>query len=146
MNRSVLALPALALALGACAMPSTKEPVPLPLAGTKWILVTERKLEGEQPYLEFGDGALSGYSGCNRLMGRYVMDAVGAGAIVFSQVASSKRMCDAVSMAVEDRMLATLRTSTSLLIRGNTLRLDGSAGSLTLVGDGAASNVPKVRP
>lgn len=59
MTRTALALPALALALGACAMPSTKEPPKLPLAGTKWILVTERKLEGEQPYLELGDGAVS---------------------------------------------------------------------------------------
>jgi heat shock protein HslJ len=94
------------------------------------MLVTERAPVGEAPYLEFGDGAVSGSSGCNRVMGRYVQDAVGAGAIVFSSIASTKRMCDAAAMAVEERLLGVLRTSTSVKVTGDTLRIDGSAGTL----------------
>ncbi len=124
-------LPLLAACLG---IPVKREPPPLPFVGTKWVLVTERRLAGEQPYLEFGDGAVTGYSGCNRIMGRYLQDAVGAGAIVFSSIASTKRMCDDVLMAVEDRMLNVLRTSTSVRVTGNALKIDGSAGSLEFLG------------
>jgi len=119
-----------ALLAGCPLVPVKREPPPLPFTGTKWMLVTERKPAGEVPYLEFGDGAVTGSSGCNRIMGRYVQDAVGAGAIVFSSIASSKRLCDDVAMAVEDRILAVLRTSTSVRVTGDGLRIDGSAGVL----------------
>jgi len=65
---------------------------------------------GEQPWLEFGDGAVTGFSSCNKIMGRYLQDTVGAGAIVFSSIASTKRMCDDPLMAIEDRILNVLRT------------------------------------
>lgn len=121
--------------LASCAnAPAVREPPPLPFTGTKWSLVTERKLAGEQPWLEFGDGAVTGYSGCNRIMGRYVQDAIGAGAIVFSTVSASKRMCEDHLMAIEDRMLGVLRSSTSVKVTGNTMRIDGSAGSLNFTG------------
>jgi heat shock protein HslJ len=128
------------LALAACAnAPAVREPPPLPFTGTKWMLVTERKLEpAQQPYLEFGDGAVTGFSGCNRLMGRYQQDAIGAGAIVFSTIASTKRMCPDVLMVIEDRILAVLRSSTSVKVTGNTMKLDGSAGSLNFVAEPVA--------
>jgi len=121
----------LALLAAACAnAPAVREPPPLPFTGTKWTLVTERKLEGEQPYLEFGDGAVTGFSGCNRIMGRYVQDTIGAGAIVFSTIATSKRLCEDPRMAVEERVINVLRSSTNVKVTGNTLRIDGSAGKL----------------
>ena len=116
--------------LAACNGPAVREPPPLPFTGTKWMLATERAHAGEAPFLEFGDGAMSGSSGCNRIMGRYVQDSVGAGAIVFSSIASTKRLCDAAAMAVEDRLLGVLRTSTNVQVTGDTLRIDGSAGRL----------------
>jgi heat shock protein HslJ len=132
--KRLLALAVLPL-LAACPwIPVQREPPPLPFIGTKWVLVTERKLASEQPYLEFGDGAVTGFSGCNRIMGRYQQDAVGAGAIVFSSIASTKRMCDDVLMAIEDRMLNVLRTSTSVRVTVNVLKIDGSAGSLEFLG------------
>ena len=79
----------LALLAGCQFVPVKREPPPLPFTGTKWMLVTERKIPGEAPYLEFGDGAVTGSSGCNRIMGRYLQDTVGAGAIVFSSIATS---------------------------------------------------------
>lgn len=131
--RAALAAPLAALAT-ACAMaPPVREPPPLPFTGTKWTLVTERKMPGEQPYLEFGDGAVTGYSGCNRIMGRYIQDAVGAGAIVFSTLATTKRMCEDPVMAVEERIIAVLRSSTNVKVTGNTMRIDGSAGQLNFV-------------
>ena len=132
--KRLFALAILPLHAACLGIPVKREPPPLPFVGTKWVLVTERRLAGEQPYLEFGDGAVTGYSGCNRIMGRYLQDAVGAGAIVFSSIASTKRMCDDVLMAVEDRMLNVLRTSTSVRVTGNALKIDGSAGSLEFLG------------
>jgi heat shock protein HslJ len=124
----------LATLAAACAnAPAVREPQPLPFTGTKWTLITERKLPGEQPYLEFGDGAVTGFSGCNRVMGRYVQDAIGAGAIVFSTISTSKRMCEDPVMAVEERLIAVLRSSTNVKVTGNTLRIDGSAGKLDFV-------------
>ena len=124
-----------ALLAGCQFAPVKREPPPLPFTGTKWMLVTERKLEGEAPYLEFGDGAVTGSSGCNRVMGRYIQDTVGAGAIVFSSVATTKRLCDGVSMAVEDRILSVLRTSTNVRVTGDALRIDGSPGALDFKAD-----------
>jgi heat shock protein HslJ len=133
MMKKLIALAAFPL-VAACQPPVNREPPPLPFTGTKWVLITERKLPGEPPYLEFGDGTVTGYSGCNRIMGRYVQDAVGAGAIIFSSVSTTKRLCEDVLMAVEERILAVLRTSTSVRVTGDTLRIDGSAGSLNFQG------------
>jgi heat shock protein HslJ len=128
--KKLLALLVLPL-LAACPLvPVKREPPPLPFVGTKWVLVTERKLTGEAPYLEFGDGAVTGFSGCNRIMGRYIQDTVGAGAIVFSSLATTKKMCDGVLMSIEDRMLSVLRSSTNVRVVVDTLRIDGSAGGL----------------
>jgi heat shock protein HslJ len=130
MMKRLLALLAVPL-LAACPLvPVKREPPPLPFVGTKWLLVTERKVSGEAPYLEFGDGAVTGFSGCNRIMGRYVQDTVGAGAIVFSSLATTKKMCDGVAMAIEDRMLSVLRSSTNVRVAVDTMRIDGSAGAL----------------
>ena len=132
--RRLAALAALPLLAACVGVPVKREPAPLPFTGTKWKLVTERKLGGEPPYLEFGDGAVTGFSGCNRIMGRYLQDSIGAGAIVFSTLATSKRQCDDVLMAIEDRMLGVLRSSTNVRVTGNALRIDGSAGSLDFLG------------
>lgn len=126
-------LPALLVVplLAACPLvPVKREPPPAPFVGTKWMLVTERQLEGQAPYLEFGDGAVTGFTGCNRVMGRYVQDAIGAGAIVFSTLATTKKLCDVVPMAIEERMLGVLRSSTNVRVTGEALRIDGSAGGL----------------
>ena len=144
MNRHApIALAALVL-LAACEFaPVKREPPPLPFTGTKWMLVTERKLE-KPPYLEFGDGAVTGFGGCNRVMGRYVQDAVGAGAIVFSSIASARMMCEPVLMTIGDRILAVLRSSTSVHVKANTLQLDGSAGTLRFIAEG--TELPPLPP
>ncbi len=144
MTRSVPLRLAALLALAGCQFaPVNREPPPLPFTGTKWMLLTERKLE-KPPYLEFGDGAVTGFGGCNRIMGRYVQDAVGAGAIVFSSIASARMMCEPVLMTIEDRILAVLRSSTSVVVKGNTMQPDGSAGTLRFVAYG--TELPPLPP
>jgi len=128
--KNFLALLVLPLLTACPLVPVKREPPPLPFVGTKWVLVTERKLTSEAPYLEFGDGAVTGFSGCNRIMGRYIQDTVGAGAIVFSSLATTKKMCDGVLMSIEDRMLSVLRSSTNVRVVVDTQRIDGSAGGL----------------
>ena len=142
--RLAVLLAAGALLAGCPLAPVKREPPPLPFTGTTWMLVTERKLPGDPPHLEFGDGAVTGFSGCNRIMGRYLQDTVGAGAIVFSSIASSKRLCDDVLMAVEERMLNVLRTSTNVRVTGDKLRIDGSAGALDF--QALVSPAPPVPP
>lgn len=139
----------LSLAAAACVSnPVKRDPPAMPFVGTKWMLVTERKVEGEQPHLEFGDGAVSGSTGCNRIMGRYVQDSIGAGAIIFSSIASTKRYCADSLMAIEDKMLGVLRSSTNVRVTGNRLRIDGSAGALDFVAEstGPLTPPPTTRP
>ena len=144
MKRHAPIVAAVLFALAGCEFaPVKREPPPLPFTGTKWMLITERKLE-RPPYLEFGDGAVSGFGGCNRVMGRYVQDAVGAGAIVFSSIASARMMCEPVLMTIEDRILAVLRSSTSVHVKANTMQLDGSAGTLRFVAEG--TELPPLPP
>jgi heat shock protein HslJ len=127
LRAAIMTVPILAGCAGAAVK---REEMPLPFVGTRWMLVTERVPSGEAPFLEFGDGAVTGSSGCNRIMGRYLQDAVGAGAIVFSSIASSKRLCDDASMAIEERLLGVLRSSTSVVVTGDLLHIDGSSGRL----------------
>ena len=144
MKRHAPIVAAVLFALAGCEFaPVKREPPPLPFTGTKWMLITERKLE-RPPYLEFGDGAVTGFGGCNRVMGRYVQDAVGAGAIVFSSIASARMMCEPVLMTIEDRILAVLRSSTSVHVKANTMQLDGSAGTLRFVAEG--TELPPLPP
>lgn len=144
MKRTVLfALAALLTGAGCNYVPIYREPPPAPFTGTKWMLVTERTLM-TPPYLEFGDGIVTGFGGCNRVMGRYQQDAVGAGSIVFTNIASARMMCEPVLMGIEDRILAVLRSSTSVHVKANTLQLDGSAGTLRFIAFGTeAPPLPK---
>jgi heat shock protein HslJ len=139
-----LALAAALAGTGCNYLPVNREPPPLPFTGTKWMLITERTLQ-TPPYLEFGDGAVTGFGGCNRVMGRYQQDSVGAGSIVFTSIASARMMCDPVLMTIEDKILAVLRSSTSVYVKGNTLQLDGSAGTLRFVAFGTEVPPPTSR-
>lgn len=126
--RAVLA--AFAFVIAACNLDPKREPPPKPFTGTKWLMQLEVPAEGEVPFLQFGDGHVSGYTGCNRLNGRYQQDAVGAGAIVFTQVMTTKRGCEPRVMTIEARILEVLGSSTSVQVVADTMRIDGSAGKL----------------
>jgi hypothetical protein len=57
-----------------------------PFVGTRWEVILELPLAGEQPSFRFGDGRMEGFAGCNRVNARYVQDTVGARAIVIGRI------------------------------------------------------------
>jgi heat shock protein HslJ len=129
---SVLLALALAAALGSCATPK-KEPPPRPFTGTRWEVVLELSIPGEQPTLRFGDGRMEGFGGCNRLAARYVQDAVGARAIAIGRIESGRHAaCAASTQAAEDRVLEILQGVSSYTITGDSMTMSGSAGTLRL--------------
>jgi heat shock protein HslJ len=133
MNRSS-AVFTLALAAALCACATTnKEPPPKPFTGTRWEVVLEMPIAGEQPTLRFGDGRMEGFGGCNRLAARYVQDAVGARAIAIGRIESGRHAaCAASTQAAEDRVLEILQGVSSYTITGDSMTMSGSAGTLRL--------------
>ena len=130
---------AAALTLSACASMQQKEPPPKPFVGTRWQVILELPIAGEQPYIRMGDGRLEGFGGCNRINARYLSDAVGARAIAFTAMSVSKRMCDGSTMAAEQRVIETLQSVSSYMIIVDDMTMSGSAGSLKL----KAVEIPK---
>jgi len=121
-----------AAALGGCAA-TRKEPPPKPFTGTRWEVVLELPIPGEQPTLRFGDGRMEGFGGCNRLAARYVQDAVGARAIAIGRIEAGRHAaCAASTEAAEERVLEILQVVSSYTITGDTMTMSGSAGTLRL--------------
>jgi heat shock protein HslJ len=121
---------ALAPLLFACAGAKEKEPPPKPFVGTRWQVVLELPMTGEQPNFRFGDGRMEGFGGCNRVTARFVQDAVGARAIAIGRIESGRRGCDASAQAAEARVLEVLQSVSSYTITADTMTMSGSAGTL----------------
>jgi heat shock protein HslJ len=109
-----------------------KEPPPTPFSVTRWTVVLELPLAGEQPSMRFGDGRVEGFGGCNKFQARYVQDSVGAHAIAIGRIEIDRRLCEAGPRSVEARMLEVLQSVSSYTITGDTMTMSGSGGSLTL--------------
>ena len=124
-------LVACAMTLSACAM-SNREPPPKPFAGTRWDVVLDLPIPGEQPNFRFGDGRLEGFGGCNRVNAMYVQDSVGARAIALRRIESGTKGCDPALKAVEGRVLSVLQSVSSYSITGDVMTMSGSAGTLVL--------------
>lgn len=61
---------------------------------------------GQTPMLVLGkEGRLSGFSGCNRIMGSWRAEGT---SLTFTQVAATRMMCDRASMKTEERFLKRL--------------------------------------
>jgi heat shock protein HslJ len=116
--------------LFACAGSKEKEIPPKPFAGTRWQVVMELPITGEQPNFRFGDGRMEGFGGCNRVTARYVQDAVGARAIAIGRIESGRRGCDASVQVAEQRVLEVLQTVSSYTITADTMAMSGSSGTL----------------
>jgi heat shock protein HslJ len=127
-------------ALVGCAAPK-KEPPPKPFAGTRWQVVLELPLAGEQPSMRFGDGRLEGFGGCNRFAARYVQDSVGARAIAIGRIEIDRRLCAAGPQAAEARMLEVLQSVSSYTINADAMTMSGSGGTLRFV-----ALPPEVKP
>ncbi len=108
-----------------------KEPPPKPLVGTKWQVVLELPMAGEQPSFRFGDGRIEGFGGCNRVSARYQQDTVGARAIVIGRIEAGMRSsCDPLLQEAERRMLDVLQSASSYTITADLMSMTGSAGTL----------------
>ncbi|MGM8851434.1 META domain-containing protein [Salinicola halophyticus] len=98
------------------------------LVGTYWKLIT---LDGtpvavadnqrEAHLVLDGQGRVTGSTGCNRLMGSYMLE---ADALTFSQLASTRMACPAEMMALEQAWLAALSDTAHYSISGQRLVLE----------------------
>jgi len=119
------------LAVG-CAAPK-KEPPPKPFVGTRWQVVLELPVAGEQPNVRFGDGRVEGFGGCNRFAARYLQDTVGAKSIAIGRIDVIRRLCDPGIQAAEARVLEVLQSVSSYSITADTMTMTGSGGSLRFI-------------
>ena len=129
-----------ALAAGCAAR--NKEPPPKPFVGTKWVVQLQLPVQGEQPWVRFGDGRMEGFGGCNRISSRYGEDMVGARAVVIYRIDRGVRACDQSNQLAEARLLEVLQSVSSYNIAIDELTMSGSGGVLKLKSDPPAE-VPK---
>jgi heat shock protein HslJ len=131
----------LAMLLAACAA-ARKEPPPMPFTGTKWILLMEVPLQGPAPWVQFGDGRVIGFFGCNEITASFLQDTVGAKAIAIQRLERSGRLCDASVVAVERRLLEVFQSVSSYNITMDTMVMNGSGGTLRF----KSATSPSVEP
>jgi len=132
MNRATGGIALLVVALLAGCAATKKDPPPAHFAGTRWQVVLELPVTGEQPNMRFGDGRVEGFGGCNRFIAKYVQDAVGARAIAIGRIEVDRRLCDPGPKAAEARVLEVLQSVSSYTITADSMVMSGSAGSLTM--------------
>jgi heat shock protein HslJ len=131
-NASMRIAPCLiALVFAGCGS-TPKEPPPKPFVGTRWQVVLELPVAGEQPNVRFGDGRVEGFGGCNRFAANYVQDTVGSRFIAIRRIDMNRRLCDPGAQAAENRVLEILQAVSSYTITADTMTMSGSGGSLKL--------------
>src|SRR5215204_3403405 len=103
-----------------------KEPPPKPFIGTKWIVQLDVPLQGgTQPWVQFGDGLMEGFGGCNRIAAKYVQDTVGSRFIALGRIDRGTKACEQRNQLVETRVLETLRGVSSYRIIADGMTMQG---------------------
>ena len=95
------------------------------LPGTRWLLtqLDGRKVDADgRPYIELDavDGQVTGFGGCNRLMGSFD---VSGDHLRFGPVARTLMACSEEKMRMEDAFLAALHATNRFGIDGRSLTL-----------------------
>ncbi|HEX5130212.1 MAG TPA: META domain-containing protein [Usitatibacter sp.] len=127
-----------AVLLAACGSMRRKEPPPKPFVGTKWVMQLEVPIQGgPQPWVQFGDGLMDGYGGCNRIAAKYVQDTVGSRFIAIGRIDRGTKACEQRAQLVERRVLETLQSVSSYRIIADGMTMSGSGGSLRFISDPA---------
>ena len=136
MKTRLVSIVAAAVLVGASGSLKPKELPPKPFIATKWVVQLEVPLkEGPQPWLQFGDGLMEGFGGCNRIAARYVQDTVGTRFIAIGRIDRGTKACDQRSQMAEVRVLETLQAVSSYRIIADSMTMTGSAGTLKLLSD-----------
>jgi heat shock protein HslJ len=121
---------ALVLATAGCASVDPGVAMP-PLRGTLWVLVPANVPEmsplPRPPALQLAAASdqLGGFTGCNRLLGRYRLD---GSTLAFGDLGSTRMAC-AVGAADEQRFLETLPRVQRWQMQGRELQLLDAAGT-----------------
>jgi heat shock protein HslJ len=84
----------------------------------------------KQPYLKFesSKNAVTGYTGCNRLHGRYTAD---ESSLAFQQLITTRMAC--MDDSYERQVLDVLNSATGYKIVGHELHLVGPSGTLAIL-------------
>ncbi len=89
------------------------------LAGTRWKGVVESGVdEAATPWLEFVEGRVAGYTGCNMLSGTWRME---GGEIRMGPMATTKRGCQGAGGEVEKRVLSAMNERARITREGGRL-------------------------
>src|SRR6185369_13077272 len=75
------------------------------LVGTRWKGVVDGADEGTTPWLEFAEGRIQGYTGCNMLSGPWHME---ANQLRIGPLATTKRACAGPGGEIERRLLSAM--------------------------------------
>ena len=124
MKRFALLLLPLAVA---CAMTEAAKPATPPvLAGTRWVGVVEAGTAAEiTPRLEFAEGRVQGFTGCNRMGGAWRVE---GNEVRFSAIAATRRGCMGPAGEIEKRVLAALGDQSRVRLQGEHLVVESPAG------------------
>ncbi|MCB0195937.1 MAG: META domain-containing protein [Anaerolineae bacterium] len=97
------------------------------LAGTSWVL--SNSLPDTRLTVEFGNGTISGSSGCNTFNGSFSTS--GSNSISVGQLSTTQAACEEEVMEQEQDYVAALSSAQSYTIAGNTLTITHPGGTLT---------------
>ena len=94
------------------------------LIGTRWKGVVDAD-EGSTPWLEFAEGRVQGYTGCNMLSGPWHME---GGELRMGPFATTKRACAGPGGEVERRLLSSANDRSHITRQGDRLVATGPGG------------------
>jgi heat shock protein HslJ len=96
------------------------------LAGTRWRGVVEGSVdEASVPWLEFAEGRVAGYTGCNMLSGTWRVE---NGEVHLGPLVTTKRACAGQGSELEKRVLATLNERSHVSRQGPRLTATAPGG------------------
>jgi len=118
---------------------------PLSIEGRRWRVdaiaiggdAVSSTIAGADADLAFDAGSVSGTTVCNRLVGAYTIDGGSSeGSISFSDVGTTKKLCEPDVMDQEQQILTALEAAATYSIAGSTMSLLDADGAflLSLVG------------
>jgi heat shock protein HslJ len=113
---------------------------PVGLEGTRWQVsgivsgdAVSSTIAGAEAEIRLDAGDLSGTAGCNRMTGSYSAESPASeGSVSFSDIGTTKMLCEPDVMEQERRIVAALEAAASYSIEGSTMSLTDAGGSLLL--------------